>query len=214
MPIITTERDDILRKPEIDAMLEKADERLRCIIAFAWLFGKRINEILQLKRDDVWLEGEYFYARFTVSKKRARHDRAIPRPYLKRIRVEHPYVQHILSWIGGIKAGYIFASYGQPRKYKVRTKYKNKDGQEVIGEYEYETKGGYLSRTRVYQQVKAINPNAWLHLFRESLATYMAEHGASEEELMHWFDWDDVRTAHEYVKHGTKLTEKWSDRTW
>jgi len=57
------------------------------------------------------------------------------------------------------------------------------------------------------------NPNAWFHLFRESLATKMAEHGATEEELMHWFDWDRVDTAHEYVKRGTKLTEKWAERT-
>jgi hypothetical protein len=42
----------------------------------------------------------------------------------------------------------------------------------------------------------------------------MAEKGATEEDLMHWFDWDRVDTAHEYVKRGTKLTEKYSERTW
>jgi hypothetical protein len=42
----------------------------------------------------------------------------------------------------------------------------------------------------------------------------MAEMGATEEELMHWFDWSDPRVAHEYVKRGTKLIEKWADRTW
>jgi len=62
--------------------------------------------------------------------------------------------------------------------------------------------------------LKRINPKAWFHLFRESLATEMAERGASEEELLHWFDWDRVDTAHEYVKRGTKLTERLSKRTW
>jgi len=36
----------------------------------------------------------------------------------------------------------------------------------------------------------------------------MAERGATEEELMSWFDWD------RYVKGGPKLTEKWAERTW
>ena len=72
---------------------------------------------------------------------------------------------------------------------------------------------GYMSRIQAYRIVKDLNSKAWLHLFRESLATKMAEEGASEEELMHWFDWDRVDTAHEYVKRGTRLTEKWSDRT-
>lgn len=61
--------------------------------------------------------------------------------------------------------------------------------------------------------LKKVYPFVWWHLFRESLATQMAEKGATEEELMHWFDWDRVDIAHEYVKRGSKLTEKWSERT-
>jgi len=33
----------------------------------------------------------------------------------------------------------------------------------------------------------------------------MAERGATEEELMAWFDWDRYDTAHGYVKGGPKL---------
>lgn len=217
MPKIKVERQDILRKPEIDEMLEKASvlyngERLQCIIALAWLFGKRINEILKLKRDAIWEEGNFLYVRFLVSKKRTRQDQPIPKPFLKRIRLEHPYTHYILNWIERINGGYIFSSYGEDRTIKV--KLKDKQTGEVIKIYEYKKEGGYLSDSRVKQQLKQINPNAWWHLFRESLATYMAEHGATEEELMHWFDWDRVDTAHQYVKRGTKLTEKWSERKW
>lgn len=210
MPKIKVKRSDILRKPEIDDMLEKAEhvymgERLQCIIALAWLFGKRINEILRLKKSDIWTEGGFLYVRFHVSKKKTRQADPIPKPFLKRIRVEHPYAQYILKWISKIKDGYIFASYGKPRIIRVKSQKTGKT-------YEYHKPGGYLSDARVKQQLKEINPNAWWHLFRESLATYMAEKGASEEELMHWFDWDRVDTAHQYVKRGTKLTEKWSVR--
>lgn len=71
-----------------------------------------------------------------------------------------------------------------------------------------------VSRQLALYYFKKVNPNGWFHLFRESLATEMAERGASEEQLMHWFDWDRVDTAHEYVKRGTKLTEQYSERTW
>ncbi|MCK4435145.1 site-specific integrase [Candidatus Bathyarchaeota archaeon] len=217
MPIIKVKRSDILRKPEIDNMLNNAASvyngvRLQCIIALAWLFGKRINEILQLKRQDIRKDTNFLYVRFHVSKKKTRKDAPLPKPFLKRIRLQHPYVHYILDWIVNIKEGYIFPSYGQPRT--IHVKLKNKETGEILKVYEYHKEGGYLSDARVKQLLRLVNPNAWWHLFRESLATYMAERGATEEELMHWFDWDRVSTAHEYVKRGTKLTEKWSEREW
>jgi len=45
-----------------------------------------------------------------------------------------------------------------------------------------------MSREQAYKIFKAINPKCWLHLFRHSVATEMAERGATEEELMSWFD--------------------------
>jgi len=189
-PKIKAKRSDILRKPEIDKLFEDAtsvfnSSRLQCVIALAWIFGKRINEILRIKREDIWSDENFLYVRFHVSKKKTRKEEAVPKPYLKRIRLEHPYVHYITDHIARYEKGYIFPSYGSQ---------------------------GYITRQRVTQQLKGIAPQTWWHLFRESLATYMAENGATEEELMHWFDWDRPMTAHKYVKRGTKLTEKWSKR--
>ena len=75
------------------------------------------------------------------------------------------------------------------------------------------SRSGRMSRQHAYRIIKGLNPKAWTHLFRHSLATEMAERGATEEELMSWFDWDRYETAHRYVKGGPKLTEKWSKRT-
>jgi integrase len=53
-----------------------------------------------------------------------------------------------------------------------------------------------VSRQLALYYLKKVNPDAWFHLFRHSLATQIAEHGGTESELMGWFDWDDAKTAH------------------
>ncbi|MDH7607700.1 MAG: site-specific integrase [Candidatus Bathyarchaeota archaeon] len=181
MPKIKTKRSDVLRKQEILGMLEEAEGWLACLIALAWIFGKRIGELLRVTKDDVWIDGKFLYVRFHVSKKKTRRDQPIPKPYLKRITIAHPGVPYIMHHVKTVKEGKLF-----PNMY----------------------------RELAYYYLKKLNPQAWWHLFRESLATEMAERGATEEQLMHWFDWDRVDTAHEYVKRGTKLTEELSERTW
>jgi len=214
-----TPRSDILRKPEIDSMLRMAENfkyspQLRCIIALAWLFGKRVSEIVRLSREDFWWDDNFLYVRFLVLKKKTLRESAIPKYYTKRIRLEHPYTSIVIKYVSEFKEGYVFPKATQERVDKVKTKYINREGKTVTGKYKYQRIGGYMSRQLVHYYLKQINPDSWMHLFRESLATYMSERGATEEELMHWFDWDDIRTAHTYVKRGTKLTEKWSERKW
>ena len=190
IPRIKTKRDDILRTSEISDMLEASrfEPWLQCLICILAIFGKRISEVIRLKRSDVWFDDEYLYARFSVLKKASRKATAVPKTYLKRKTRKHPFTKPIIQYLIQIEKGYIFPSN--------RSAY------------------GYISRVHAWNKIKAVNPKAWCHLFRESLATSMAEHGATEEELLHWFDWDRVDTAHQYVKHGTKLTEKWSDRAY
>jgi integrase len=183
MPKIKTKRQDILRKKEILDTLTKAAEVgawLQALIALAWAFGKRINEILRLQAEDFRTDDKFLYVRFFVSKKKTRQDQAVPKPYLKRITLSHPSIPYILAYLKETKEGPLF----------------------------------HVSRNLAWYYLKKVNKQAWWHLFRESLATEMAEHGASEEMLMHWFDWDRLDTAHSYVKRGTKLTEELSERTW
>jgi len=204
---VTTKRNDILRSFEINKMLKQADAWLQCAIAMAWLFGKRINEILKLKRENIYTDEKYLYVRFFVSKKKTRIDPPVPKPYLKRITLRNPYCKYILNYIETIEEGYIFPANTKPRIKKFFDKKMN-----VWREYHRE--GGHVTPEAAYYHLKKLAPKTWWHLFRESLATEMAEHGATEEKLMHWFDWDRVDTAHQYVKRGTKLTEEYSERTW
>lgn len=181
MPKIKTERKDILRTLEIKEMLETSPAWLSCLTALAWIFGKRISELLKVSKEDVHVDSEFLYVRFFVSKKKSRVQTPVPKPFLKRIILKHPGVPYILSHVEQADKGKLFPK---------------------------------MTRQLALYYLKKANPMCWWHLFRESLATEMAEHGASEEQLMHWFDWDRVDTAHEYVKRGTKLTERLSRRTW
>jgi len=214
MPIIKTKREDVLRNIEVDRILDKANEgitsykpinpnstspgvtlrfnasRIKCLIALLWIFGKRITENLKLKRKDIRIAHNYLYVHYIVLKKKSKKGEALPERRLKRITLDNPYVEHILQYIEGITdpEAYVFSS--------SRSAY------------------GHLSRNHAYRILKGLDRKVWLHLFRHSVATEMAERGATEEELMAWFDWDRYDTAHGYVKGGPKLTEKWAKRTW
>ncbi|MCJ7633901.1 site-specific integrase [Candidatus Bathyarchaeota archaeon] len=188
-------------------MLETSEPWLQCTIALAWIFGKRINEILRIKREDIYTDENYLYVRFFVSKKETRKDLPVPKPYLKKITLKNPHCKFIVSYIDQFKEGYIFPANTQPRVKRFLDKRMN-----VWREYQRE--GGHITPEAAYYHLKRLAPKTWWHLFRESLATEMAERGATEEKLMHWFDWDRVDTAHQYVKRGTKLTEEYSERIW
>lgn len=205
---VKTKRTDILRSFEVNKMLEQAEDSwLRCLIALERIFGKRINETLKIRREDIWTDEDYLYVRFFVSKKKDRKETPVPKPYLKKITLKNPYCSHILEYLKEIKEGYIFPAATKPRTKRFYDKRMN-----VWREYQRE--GGHITPEAAYYHLKKLAPKTWWHLFRESLATEMAERGATEEKLLHWFDWDRVETAHAYVKRGTKLTEEYSERTW
>ena len=204
---VKTKRTDILRDFEVKAIVDSASPWLKCLICLARIFGKRINELVRIRREDIYTDESYLFVRFFVSKKHTRKDAPVPKPYLKRITLKNKWIPPILEYIETIKESYIFAAPTKPRLKRFLDKRMN-----VWREYQRE--GGYITPESAYYHLKKIAPKTWWHLFRESLATEMAERGATEEKLMHWFDWDRVDTAHQYVKRGTKLTEEYSERTW
>ena len=91
---------------------------------------------------------------------------------------------------------------------------KDKKTDEITTYHYVDLDEGRMGARRAYQVLKKLNKQAWLHLFRHSLATQMAEQEATEEQHMAWFDWDRYDTAHNYVRGGPRLTRKWSQRKW
>jgi len=187
-----------LRSQEIKSIIDKAGEIyglwFQACLAIAWLFGKRISEILTLKREDCSFDSEYIHIRFLVLKKsrRKKTGQKISKDeyerknrFLKRISVKNPYAHYIIDHLDQVETGWLFT-----------------------------IEGRRVSRFQLHRRLKKCDPNAWFHLFRHSLATVMAERGATETELMSWFDWTAPKVAHGYVVRGPKLTERLSNRTW
>lgn len=184
MPLIKTKRKDILRQKEIIGYLDKAET------VAIWL--PCMLAIL-------WMFGKRISEICTIER-------------------EHIYT----------RKGYLYIRFfvlkkknrkdaGVPKMFLKRITLKHAGVQYVLRYVESINAGAifpnmYREKARYY--LRKLTEKAWFHLFRESLATEMAENGASEEQLMHWFDWDRVETAHKYVKRGTKLTEQLSDRTY
>jgi len=240
---LQTRRLDILRNDELDDMFKKLEGKdkitvvyktkveekeviekhevnckmVRCLLALLWLFGKRKIEVLTLKKRDIAVTDADLVVRFKVRKKREEYRGGVKVSYAKRITRENPYTKHVLDWLQEIDnpGDYLFPGRSRKRIRVVTRRWRRKDGTEVKKSYRYrDLEEGHLSREMAWKIVKFLNPKAWIHLFRRSVATQMAEEGASEEELMRWFDWDSPLTAHRYVEAGTRLAERWTKRKW
>ena len=192
------ERQDVIRLVELGEILDGAEGvdkfgipglGWQAFISVMWLFGKRVSEIISLRSRDVRVDGEYLAILFTVLKKRSQKDPGMRMPFLKRVTLENPYTEFVIEWWNRVREGeYLFA---RPQ-----------------------TKMGYIYRQYAHLVLKEISPHISSHLFRHSLATLMAEDGATAYELVSWFDWDRTDTALDYVKRGGAMTERLSKRKW
>jgi integrase len=231
LPHIKVERSDILREEELNRLLEHAEsdlidgmkvvkwklfeikippDRLQALIALLWLFGKRITETLRLQKKDVWVEEGFLCARFRVLKKKSRKDYPLPKIVLKKVTVDNPYTHYVTDYLATLKEDdiWLFPGRKHKRMFTIHNKEYDKD-------YTYfDDDEGRMVKETAWRIMKGLSKEVWNHLFRTSLATEMAEHEATEEDLMNWFDWDKYETAHGYVKGGPRMTEKWSKRRW
>ena len=234
--------DMIIRNSEVDEMLGKLEGKdvikvtykrkykgeliteeftvnaamIQCLIALLWLFGRRISEVLKLHRRHFWIMGKYLYVRFPIRKRRS----PTTEYSTKRILIDNPYVKYILNYINKLSLNDpLFPDKGWKRIVKIKVKHKrygqitkypkNEDYYIYIRDFT-----GYLPPDKAWKIIKFLNPKITTHFFRHSVATILAEYGCTEYELMAWFDWDSPQTAHKYVKRGTRLIERISQRTW
>jgi len=203
VPKYSYKRDDVIRQEELDETFDAASRvnaydlpgtAWQCLIAIMWLYGKRISECVSLTNGAVRVtktgKREYLSVAFNVLKKRSYKDPGIKRPFVKRVIRENPYTDYILNWHTKAKDGHRFLFYRQ------------------------QTKMGYIYRQYANQILNKISPRISPHLFRHSLATQMAEEGATAYQILNWFDWDRTDTALEYIKRGGRMTQELSDRKW
>lgn len=182
----------------------------QCLLSLLWIFGRRIMEVLMLKRKNIRIEGDSLIVQFRTLKRR-KDKREL---YEKSITLNHPYAHYIVKYIEGIKdpERFLFPGKSKPRKFKSRAVLpKTKE----LKTYEYErTEQGFMSSQKAWKIIKFLNPFAYCHLFRHTLATIIARKGYNEDQLMTWFDWSTSQVAHGYVSRGKKMVEDLSTRTW
>lgn len=198
MPVYKYHREDIIRPSELDQILQKAGSlekfglpgvAWQALVSILWLYGKRVSEVVSLKTQAVRVNDEYLAILFNVLKKKGRKDPGVLRPFTKRVTMENIYTNFVITW-WEINTGETFLF---PRP---------------------QTKMGHIYRQYAHLALKEISPRISSHLFRHSLATQMAEQGATAYELVNWFDWDRTDTALEYVRRSGAMTKRLSDRTW
>jgi len=187
MPRIKALREDILRPDEVKVLLKRLEHRpmLRCLIAILYGFGCRVSEAISLRRGDVRIVRKSLAIRFPLKKRRPVGG---VRPSIeRRLAISHYLSSYILDWIAKLPEdpdAWLFPS----------------------------RKGGHISRVWVWMKLKEIDEKLWPHLFRHSLATLMAEHGASAFDLVSWFGWSSLDTALKYVRLTGPLRTRWSKR--
>lgn len=197
----TTEIDTILDQIVSINYLDISGRAWQCLIAILWLTGKRISEVVCLRISDVRIRGNYLTITFSVLKKRGKRtkrdgtftiDNRPPPRRTKRITLDNPYSMYVTNWWDSIKDRETFMF---PRP---------------------QTKMRYIYPKYVWDviQMLGLEQPVSCHLFRHTLATQMAEDGATAWELKSWFDWENISTADEYVSSAGMSTKRLSDRKW
>jgi len=186
MPRYSFERTEILSQEEVGTMLKNAQlPWVKTIISILYLFGCRLIEALWLRRQDVWEDEEYVYARFTLAKRRAKG----PFPHVThqlRISKDSPFIEEMMGHIRSIQ---------DPNEFVFS-----------IGR----TWG--TARVVAWREIKKLNANCSPHIFRHSRLTKLALRDASPLDLQDWAGWGDARPAKAYLHVSGKLAEKYSDK--
>jgi len=177
-------RKDIVRTPEGKLlMIQTRPLKMRYVLAMLIGYGKRVSEIVVLKRSDIKISEDHIITSFHILKSKPKS--GILKIRHKRLSRDHWTARYILEYVDTIKAGYMLPSYGMT---------------------------GHITARCIRYWLKKIDQDIWPHLFRHSLATMIAEAGGTAFELKAFFDWDDIRTAQKYVHETDELSMKWAKR--
>ena len=201
-------RKDVPNEEEIQLEIARANKiknsyfRLRAKATIALLeTGKRRSELASLKTDDIWIDSEYLYVRFTVRKKRKKSIRVLQRT--KKFRLDSPYAQMILEYVTYLKE-------------KVKTEYVYPSGHNVFDSYIINPSEP-LKPQEIWRIIKRLNPEDWPHLHRERRAVKVIRYdekkfGAARLETVYKIrnilDLEREQTAYNYIRrHETQKVE-------
>ncbi|MHC4573371.1 MAG: tyrosine-type recombinase/integrase [Planctomycetota bacterium] len=191
---IKSDRTDIIRPDELKVYLAmaKRNPKHQGLMAMLYAYGKRVSEVVPMKRSELQFTDKGLMARFLILKHRPKSG-VLPYKW-KRLSLEHwlyPYIEGYTQF--------------RDRQY----------GPEGLL-FPSHSESGHLTRQGALWILKKYSPDIWPHLFRHSLAVQMAESGATLPDLIAYFDWLDDKTAVHYIRtYGQAmdiLADKWAER--
>jgi len=194
------------------------------LIALDWLFGKRIHELLKLRRKDLWFERRLLHVLFHVGKKKAKTAKIEWIPYLKVKTSRHKAIPFLRAYLKEFdaqiknKESYLFPAQTSPKQIQVRTKFLNKAGEQEQKQYSYARVGGHVLQETARYWLDKINrqlppgQRIWFHLGRHAIGTRMARKRKSAIQIAEVLDVTE-RTALVYTRHAAGVGEEWVKET-
>jgi integrase len=242
MPIIKTKRQEEISTSDWKRILELAEQLsfkkarqvpqfptwLQCTLAIIWLTGKRINEVLQLKRKHITFTPEgnptEIRIKFFVGKKKSRGSPIELMPYQKARTVNHKAVPYIQSYLNEFDNAtidtemFLFAVNTKPRHRIVHTKFENRQGKEETRTYEYDDLGGHVYEENARFWLNKINEQLpkdkriYFHYGRHSIGIKLAYQGRTPYQIAEILD-ETVNAAIAYTKHAGGYSQEWTKET-
>jgi integrase len=178
MPRIKVAKEDRkLITPEVmDGMINSASTRQdKALLTFYYIFGTRVSEPFSMKKSDIWIEGEWLYARIPRSKSKG----TFPKIDTLKVKTGTDFIHYLIAHWAEIPNPEIrLFDYGH-----------NKN----------------TFRNKAWRLVKSVNKDAWPHIFRHTRNDAFRKKGYTTTQRMAWFGWIDPKTADKSYSHPSDL---------
>lgn len=196
----------------------------QCVLAIVWLTGKRINEILQLKRKHVLFTEREIRIKFFVGKKHSRGSPIELMPYQKARTIAHKAVPYIQAYLAEYDKKItdedrpLFPANTHSRQRTVHTTFINGKGESETREYTYQDYGGYVYEENARYWLNKINEQLpkdkriYFHYGRHSIGIKMAYQGRTPYQIAEVLD-ETVQAALAYTKHAGGYGQEWTQET-
>lgn len=204
------ERTTVISKAEFKDMINQTYEpkenypeyysmRDRAILCVFRLTGKRVSEVATLKQKDLAIKGNYLSITFTISKKRKKQKLTIRRE--KQIPLSDPLVAPILEY-----REWMSQNIGDQVEWFFPTTHFSPFFDTLTFDRTH------LSTRQLLRIVQKYNPNAWCHLFRETVGADIVRKDKSIMAV--WkvkkrLDLEKTETAWRYMdRYGTDIIKR------
>jgi integrase len=210
MPAWSNVRPDreIMSEKEVENLLNLIPEdqpEIKCLVSMLYLYGCRISEALELKRENIWKDENFLFIKFRTKKKKInrpkdvkRRGKPIPEERVLNVRYVSPFTDYIISWIKNVEVGEKVFPFSYPTAYR-----------KIVWIFGLDK----TNRDKAMEEI-----NVWLHLFRDTALTQLAYAGASPFELRDFAGWSSTDPAEAYVhkcqRNMDKLAELRAKRGW